>query len=242
MKRGIVSITFWERDKAAAMKIARLIADLEPTFNEQVDFLFLSRFDCAHDAETVNYVARKFATHTYINKNRRGVGWPFSCNECFFGLLDWVYTMRLANKLPEYKWVLNTEPDSCPLRRDWLLRLDEAWDKAKVKVLGPIVPPGPPETGGVHCNGNSLYSADMEFLHHLARKLGGCNPTGGFDFLLAPLFRKMGWADCRLMRSWWHCGPQTEDSIFQLQREGVVFLHGDKSDATHNIIRKQNGI
>lgn len=242
MKAGLLALPFWSGDKVAAMRAARLVADLEPRFNEQFDFLFLARFDCTHDMETVNHVASKFAVHTYINRHRRGTGWPFGCNELFFGLLDYVYTQRLAGKIPEYKFILNFEGDSCPLRRDWLLRIEEAWDMAKVKVLGPMVPPGPPETGGKHINGNACYSADMEFLHHMARRLGGCSPAGGFDWILAPVFQKLGWANCPAMRSWWHCPPQIAESILQLQREDVVFLHGDKTESVHGIIRKQHSL
>lgn len=242
MKTGLLALPFWNGDKEAAMRVARLVADLEPNFNDQFDFLFLARFDCTHDMDTVRHVATKFSVQTYINRNRRGVGWPFGCNELFFGLLDYVYTMRLAGKIPEYKFILNFEGDSCPLRRDWLARLDEEWDKAKVKVCGPLVPPGPPETGGTHINGNAMYSADMEFLHHLARKIGGCNPAGGFDFLLAPMFRKMGWANCPAMRSHWHCGSVPAEAFEALQREGVCFLHGPKDDSGIKFVRKQNGI
>jgi hypothetical protein len=224
------------------MRIARLAADLEPHFNDHFDFLFLARFDTPQDDATIKYVSAKFNVQTYINRHRRGVGWPHGCNELFFGLMDYVYTMRLADKIPNYKFILNFEGDSCPLRRDWLLRLNEQWDAHKVKVLGPIIPPGPPATGGIHCNGNAMYSCDMDFLHWIARKLGGCSPMGGFDFLLAPQFRQWGWADCRIMRSWWHCSPLTPEVVENLQRENVVFLHGDKSSATSDVIRKQNGL
>ncbi len=220
------------------MRVARLVADLEVRHSDKVDFLFVSRFDCTHDMETVKHVSAKFNTFTYINRHRRGVGWPFGCNDLWFGTIDHVYTESLANKMPPYKFILTFEADSCPLRRDWLLRLEEFWDNTKMKIVGPMVSHGPPEAGHKHINGNCMVSGDMEFLHFIARKTGGCNPAGGWDWLLAPTFKKMGWSDCPMMRSHWRAPNALDEGILKLQEHNVAFLHGVKDDSVINFIRR----
>lgn len=237
-QRILLALQFWEGDKAQAMRVARLVADLEVRHSERVDFLFVSRFDCTQDMDTVKYVSSKFNTHTFINRHRRGSGWPFGCNDLWFGTMDHVYTERLARKMPDYKFILTFEADSCPLRRDWVLRLEEFWDNARVKVCGPMVPYGPPESGHRHINGNTMLSGDMDFLHWVSRKVGGCNPAGGWDWLLAPQFMKLGWANCPLMRSHWRAPDATDAGIVKLQEHGVAFLHGVKDESVINYIRR----
>jgi hypothetical protein len=238
MSRILLALQFWHGDKEQAMKVARLIADLEPRHSERVDFLFVARFDTTHDMDTVKHVAAKFNVKTFINRHRRGVGWPFGCNDLWFGCMDHIYTEREAGHMPDYKFILTLEADSSPLRRDWILRLEEFWDKARVKVCGPMIPHGPPESGHKHINGNAMFSGDMDFLRLVSRKIGGCNPAGGWDWLLAPRFMKLGWANCPLMRSHWRAPNATEGGVYTLQENGVVFLHGVKDDSVLSYIRK----
>ena len=70
----LLALQFWKGDKDQAMRVARLIADLEPRHTDFADFLFVSRFDCEQDLATVEYVSQKFNVHTYVNRHRRGTG------------------------------------------------------------------------------------------------------------------------------------------------------------------------
>ena len=60
MSKLLLALQYWDGDKEMAMKVARLIADMEPAHNADVDFLFCSRFDCTHDMDSVAHVAKKF--------------------------------------------------------------------------------------------------------------------------------------------------------------------------------------
>jgi hypothetical protein len=182
-RKILLALQFWDGDKRPAMQVARLIADLERTHSAKADFLFVARFDCTHNLDTINYVAKKFNTHHYINRNRRATGWPWGCNELFFGTMDWVYSQAEAKRIPDYKAVMLLEGDSGPLHPNWVSQLSEEWDKAKVKVYGPLLDHGP------HINGNCMLSGDMTFLHWLTRTKGGCSPHGGWDFLLYQDFK-----------------------------------------------------
>jgi hypothetical protein len=234
-----VALQFWQGDKEMAMKVARLIADLEPRHSDQADFLFSARFDCTHDSDTVRYVNGKFNTTTHITRNWRGTGWPFGCNQTWLGTHDFIYDQMNAKKMPAYKAILTLEADACPIRPDWIARLSDAWDSAGVKCLGALIPPGPASTGGRHINGNALISGDLSFLYTLTRRIGGCHPCGGYDYLLAPFFMEEGWANCSLIRSHWHTPTATDEFLDRLVKEGAVHLHGVKDESVVNYVRRK---
>jgi hypothetical protein len=234
MKKLLLALQYWEGDRAQAMKLARLITDLQPGFCQQADFLFMSRFDCAHDMNSLNYVSSKFNIHHAINHRRQGVGWPHGPNELWFGVMDWIFTQREANLIPEYKAVLTFEADSCPLSPHWISSLSREWDRADVKVLGSLQPAPAP-----HINGNCLLSLDPKFLHWVAREVGGCTPHAGWDFFLAPHFKRWGWANTPLITSHWQTRTLSPELFEQLSKAGVVLHHGVKDDSCLTKVREQ---
>jgi hypothetical protein len=241
MNKILLAIQFWANDKADAMRMARFVADLEPEHSKLADFLFCARFDCTNDPATVAYVSSKFNTFTYVNKNRRAEGWPFGCNELFFGMVDHVFTQIEAKKMPQYKAVLAFEADGNPMCADWISQLHANWDKFHAKgahMVGALIPPGPKETDGKHINGNCLVDAGQEYLHWIARKIGGCRPTAGWDWVLAPTFKAAGWANCPGMRSFWRSPPMPRQVFDRLRKEGVFFVHGIKDSSIIDHVRK----
>lgn len=240
MSKILLALQFWEQDKAAAMQVARLVADLEPKHSDLADFLFVARFDCTQDPATIAYVSKRFNTFSYVNKHRRGQGWPFGCNELWFGTVDHAYTQMQAKLMPDYKAILTFEADGYPLTPDWISRLHDEWDRLHAKganIIGAMTPPGPPATAGVHINGNCMVSGDPEYLHWLARKLGGCPPGGGWDYILAPEFKRRGWADCPGMKSYWHAPSMQKPFFDRIRKEGVFFCHGVKDQSVIQLVR-----
>ncbi len=233
----LLALQFWEGDRAKAMQTARLIADLQPKRDDRFDFLFSARFDCPHDMETVRYVANKFAVHTFINKNRRGEGWPHGPNELWFGTVDHVYDFSQAQRFPQYRAILTFEADAYPLTPSWLSVLLEEWHKAEakgVKMLGSMQP-YPAE----HVNGNCLISGDSRYLHWISREVGGTSPHGGWDYVLRHEFKRRGWSDCSAMKSYWGSKSSTDTFLNRLSQEGVVFLHGIKDESVVNYVRNR---
>lgn len=235
MQKILLALQFWNGDRTAAMKVARLIADLQPELSNNADFLFFSRFDTPHDPATVEYVSRKFLTHTFINK-RRGVGWPSGCNDLFFGVMDWIYSQSVANKIPKYKAVMLLEGDSCPLHSGWIQQLSAGWDRAATKVYGPLLDHGP------HINGNCMMSCDTQFLKWISREVAGCSPVGGWDFLLYQEFKRRGAANSPEMRSWWRINSVAQETYDQLLAQNVSFLHGCKDDSLIRLVRQRHSI
>lgn len=230
----LLALQFWNGDKEQAMKVARLIADLEPRHSEYADFLFVSRFDCSHDKKTLDHVSRKFNVYSHISR-RREVGWPGGCNGLFFGTMDWIYSVNEAKRFPTYRAILTFEADAVPLSPNWISELSREWDRAQpAKMVGAFqTNPAP------HLNGNALFSGDIKFLKTIARDIGGCSPMGGWDFILRDTFRRLGWKDSRLFRSWWGYPTTTIETYDQLLREGVVFFHGCKDDSVVKLVRSR---
>lgn len=238
MNKLLLALQYWEGDKAQAMRLARLITDLEPRHCESADFLFVSRFDCTHDEETIRYVSSRFNVHTYINRNRRGTGWPSGCNDLWFGTIDHIYSFSEAKRLPPYKAVLTFEADACPLVPNWIRELSNAWDAQQARTITKIYGPRC-EYPLPHINGNALFGGDLLTLHKISRQIGGCPPDKGWDFWLAKQFKQMGWADAPMMKSQWQCKDMSEEDIEAHRAAGVVFLHGVKSEAVINSTRKK---
>lgn len=230
----LLALQFWEGDKEKAMKVARLIADLEVRHSDQADFLFVSRFDCGHDKKTLDLVSRKFNTYSYISR-RRGQEWPNGCNSMWFSTMDYVYAFNEAKRFPVYKAILTFESDAVPLSPNWISEISRAWDAGQpTKVMGAMQSsPGP------HINGNALFSGDIKFLKHIARDIGGCSPHAGWDYAMAGTFKRLGWKDSPLFRSWWNYPAMTAETYEQLLRENVVFFHGIKTDDTVNLVRRR---
>jgi len=233
----LLALQFWRGDEEAAMKRARLIADLEPRMSDSADFLFASRFDCTQSVETIKYVSRKFQVHTHINR-RRGTGFPSGCNDLFFGTADWVFTMSEAKRVPPYKAILFMEGDSFPLHPGWIEALSADWDAADAKVYGPFLTNGFKGAPG-HINGNCFISGDKRFLHWLCREKGGCSPSVGWDFLMYSEFVKWGAKDAPGMKSWWRTVDYTPAKYEELLAQGVSFLHGCKDDSLETLVRRK---
>jgi len=229
----LLALQFWDGDKDRAMQLARLIADLESRHSDAADFLFVSRYDCSQDAETIKHVSKKFNVHAYVNK-QRGQLWPHGCNALWFGTMDWVFGYGEAERIPPYKAILTFEADCAPLAPNWISELSREWDAKSTKVVGALqTSPGP------HINGNALFSGDKAFLKWVSREVGGCTPHAGWDYVLAPQFKKWGWADSKLFRSWWNYPTMTEETFKQLGREGVAFFHGCKDESLLNHVRRR---
>lgn len=235
----LICLQYWSGDRAQALQLARLLADIEPTMSERADFLFVSRFDCTHDAATVAHVARKFKVFTHTSK-RRGTGWPLGCNSLWFGTMEWFFRKIEARQVLPYKAAFCIEADGIPMSKTWIADLSNQWDvinkRKPVVMAGAWLANGPiPDCG--HINGNAMITGDLKFLKHLVLRIQDVKGTVGWDYGLAPMFRDWGWSDMHLIRSVWR-QPITEEIFLRNQREGTIWFHGIKEDNGIKLCRK----
>lgn len=235
--RMLLCLQFWEGDKKQAMKLARFIADLQQGRCENADFLFVARFDCSHDAETIKYVSKKFNVFHHTSK-RRGTGWPIGCNSLWFGTLEFTHHMREARKIPQYKNVFTFEADCVPLDPNWINVCSRAWDaecaKHETFVLGALL-----QYPGWHINGNAMFSCHPAFTHWLVKQVGGSPPNAGWDYALAGDLRRWGARDFPKLKSYWRCVSMPDPACEAELANGTVFLHGVKDDSLLNWARRK---
>ena len=220
-RKILIVLQFCKHDQRTAVELARLIADLQSGHSERADILLASRYDTRADEAMINGLARKFNVYTHVCR-RQAQGWPYGPNELWFDTMAYIYEMRSAGKFPDYKAILFIEPDTCPMRVDWIDALRKEWDAAGTNIVGTICP-----LPRDHVNGNAMFSGDMKFLEW-SSNLIGCSPHAGWDVLLAPKLKEQGWFDTPLIFNLYKApsiDPALMDFFFEVE---LAFLHGVK--------------
>lgn len=241
--RILILLSYWKGDRAQAMLLARLLADLEPGHSKSCDFAFIARRDCKHSAPDINYVSKKFPAFTGISA-RHETGWPLGCGGLLFGAVDWCMKGIHNGKLPKYKAILNLAADTCPLVNDGLAYMHAEWDrlsKKGVKIAGAMVGGNARCVSGKHINGDcTLFSADPEFLFWFAKQAGTTlRRGGGWDWLLAPQFELKGWSNIEGIRSDWKRPTFRPEEWDGYRAQGIRWLHGTKDNSLLELARKK---
>lgn len=239
--RLVLALQFWRGDRDLAMENARRIADNEPAFRDDVEFLFVARFDCPHDQVTVQHVAKKFRTSTHTT-SRRGTGWPAGCNDVWGDLCQYAMGRVYQGHWADVKAMLTFEADCVPVQRDWVDQISAEWDRAAAQgkfIVGAFMPP--PRNGPIgHINGNAMFAPDI------ARRVPsvfGCSPLVGWDAAHAALFEPH-WFPSPLFTNYYRGANVTEKDICRPSPDGraPVLVHGVKDrsvcDFADRVLRK----
>lgn len=246
----LITVPFWKEDRAQAMELSRLIADLEPDKSRRADFAFVARFDCPHDADTIGYVSKKFDAFK-VTSNRRETGWPNGCNGTFFGTMDWCLRGISSARIPAYKAIFVCAADTAPLARDAVEYLHQQWDLlASQKTLlkgnplvaaGAMVASNVQDPNGTHLNGDCvLLSGNPDFLFWLVKRIGGVmRRGGGWDWIIAPELALKGWANVPGIKSHYRRPSFTEEEWPGHVEAGIKWLHGIKDDSLLKIARRK---
>ena len=235
----LIALQYWDGDRERALALSRFLADLEPKHSDRADFMFMCRFDSSLDAASVKHVSRKFNTYS-LKSRKRGVGWPCGCNELWFSVMEWCQSMIQAKKIPHYKAIFTCEADGCPIPRNWIERLSSEWDR--VNTPNPVVMAGALVNPGPHINGNALLSGDLHFLTWIARRVGCVLPGGGWDYCLAPEFKKRGWADIPGMKSIYNTPTFSEAQYQDMVKNDWIWVHGGKDTSLIQYARARFGV
>jgi hypothetical protein len=231
MKRGLLVLQFWDGDKRAAMHLARLLADMEPTRRNDIDFVFLARADSTHDSETVEYVSRKFNVRKLRCKTL-GTGHPFGCWVLWFTALEWVYT---SGEYKNYQWIFPFEADTCPTSKTWINDLHEDFVRLDKNIVGAEW-----LFGYHHVNGNMMVRCDEPLLKWLVRDLtvAGVPQREPWDVYLFPQFSKWGVGFTQKMYNDYARRTISKDEFEAYNKQGLAFLHGTKDDSARHHARE----
>lgn len=170
-RKLLIVLNYWNGDRDMALKLADLIADLEPSRNMKADFMFHRRFDAEKMPSALkDRLSEKFeVVHDIKCRRMNAVGYPYGPNEMFYDLVE-----RMNNReyQMDYYAFLNMEADCCPLSPDWIDKMIEAYDEAyheRKSATGHVVT----HASMTHLNGVAIYSIDFW------SKAGGMNIIGG---------------------------------------------------------------
>jgi hypothetical protein len=158
----IVAIQYWAGDEVRALRLARLLADIEPVFRDDVTIALCRRFDMGAESallwETWNHCARKFRVAKFL-ANREGTGHPRGCNELWSSCMEHFSAKWRAGNLWAHS-IFTCEPDGVPLRADWIGRLKQAHRRtldAGRRITGPLMQEYP------HINGSIIAHLSLWF-------------------------------------------------------------------------------
>jgi len=138
-----IAIQFWKGDKRAALRLARFLADVEPSRREDVMLILASRYDLKMDneiAKTMMYCGRKFYV-SHVRSLREAKGHPAGCFGLWAGTADRCYANYSAKGWPWHN-VFFVEAEGVPARWDWidhLKRLHAANLATGKRVTGAIM-------------------------------------------------------------------------------------------------------
>jgi hypothetical protein len=196
----ILNLQFWEGDKAQAMALARLLADIELAPRHDVHFLFTSRFDCEHDEATVEYVTKKFPKCYKLTTKRKATGWPNGPNQMMGESYESIITMiKRGTGFRNATGIMFIEADCVPLHRNWISLLSKEWEDCGKAVLGAWLKAG--DAGMEHINGNCIINTTFwkkcAAIMHPASK-GGWDASLRYQILPNGYPSKLIWSDYRL--------------------------------------------
>ncbi len=227
MSRFLVLLQFWDGDRDKAMRLARFIADLELGFRNDVEFVFVARYDCEHDRETIDYVAQKFKVN-WITTYTKWTGWPSGCNGVAKDALEWI-----ASNRKDSPGALMIEPDCVPVCRGWIDRIRLEWDSlsSEIAQMGAWRPSGG-EHG--HVNGNCVIHPSVAgavsavITEHLA-----------WDCEIAPWIRHR-WHKTTLIKNCFESKGATNQDLFwaPIGEQLPALVHGFKDSSAIDLARQ----
>ena len=143
-----------------ANALAKLWADLEVSFNENITVLIATRFDLepsnAIDPSVLFSLKKKFNVITK-RVEKVGTGWPAGCNALEIGAYEWFVEENRAKKI-DFEYMFIAEPDTVPLRRGWVNEIMEEAYASNCLISGAYFTH---DDGVQHINGNCVIHRDF---------------------------------------------------------------------------------
>lgn len=220
----VIVLQYWAADEVKAMRLARLLADLEPRRRTDVTLCFFRRFDTSESAAlfgTRMHCGYKFGTMA-MQARREGTGHPDGCNAMWSSLMDQFAGAWRAGSLGAHS-VFCMEADGVPLRKDWLNRL--LADHQRTLEAGKRVT-GPEMNRLRHINGSIIAHLSMWWdrlsLHETP-------PGQAWDLFHAQVIgseaRPSTW-----MRNVYGAGNWSDESLAAMSKE-TAWLASSKDDS-----------
>lgn len=230
----MIALQFWEGDRVKAMRLARLIADIEPKARDDVEFCFVRRFDTepiAHD--DLSHLSLKFKTHV-IKTTTQWTGWPGGPNAMALDVLNAFKDWEGLDAL------LLIEPDCVPTSCHWLRHIMDEWESATTLqkwVMGSWRGSGGQDG---HINGNCVVRPDLAKVVPLGNLVG---PGFAWDCAIAP-YIKNHWFITGAIKNQFQSSNATAADLLtpEFGEFSPSLVHGYKDDSAFEIGKMLSGV
>ena len=175
MNRGniLFCMQFCKLDEEPAYELIKLMTDVVVANGKgqaPVDLMLATRFDTTINMEKAMYAAKAFrAIRTYTCPSQV-TGWPDGPNALAYGVYRY-FASQCTSKRFKYEAIFLMEPDSVPLRLDFIDRIVSEWHSHNRAIMGFHVKP---DKAIGHINGNMIIRNDFG---NICRKFGS-GPLG----------------------------------------------------------------
>jgi len=223
---------YWEGDKARALSVSRLIADLQQERSREFGVMFSRRFDASPvDRDTLSHVGKKFDIYTHRCRGR-DTGWPAGCNSMAAEMFVLARERWESGEWSRVSGIWLLEADIVPLRKTWLGSVALDWAKARAdkKLVMGAWTPGPGPDG--HINGNLLFHPSLAAK---VKGLEGTPPNVGWDVHHAAKL-KPWWRPTDRMANFYGATNVTEEDLYGPGKRHC-FVHGVKDHSAVRIAR-----
>ena len=220
-RRIVLAIQYWSGDREASMRNVRRIVDNEPAFRKDFEMCFVSRFDCEHDLETIEYAKSRFRVSVHTSA-RRGTGWPTGCNDLVGDLLQHSVGQVKNGEWAKVSALFLMEGDCIPIHREWLSRLSDEWSATEREwkwLSGKWHATGGPVG---HVNGNMLIHP---MIAHFIPSIAGTRANMAWDCAWAPAF-KPHWRAGNFIENLYQQTAIPRATLESLSATGKVLIHG----------------
>jgi hypothetical protein len=221
----VIALQFYAGDQDRALRVARLIAAIEPRFRDDVTFCFARRFDVEMSPElwaASLEVGRKFKV-MHVRSKREGVGHPAGSFGIWAGTLDALAEGWASGSLRAHSAFM-IEADGVPLRADWIDIIIEEHRKtiaAGKRITGAEMIEGTPHANGGLAMAFSCW-LDRPSLHR-------CPEAQAFDLFHAPVILSETRFSGRI-RNVYGASRWSDESIRNMARE-CVWLCSSKDNS-----------
>ena len=124
----LLALQFHPEAKNQAMAMASLMADLEPSPQMKMGFMFCPKFDTLVDTTVEAKVKAKFPDTRIFQCKSRARGWPQGPNAQAHEVYAHFYAKCHDLRDPwRYCAILMGEPDCLPMTPDWVSQLQDEW-------------------------------------------------------------------------------------------------------------------
>ena len=146
-------LQFWKGDKKEALGLARLLADIEPAWRDDVVLVFSRQSNCPMDRdvmETQQYCGEKFPVSEFEAPVPENIKYPYAAYLQWSSTVEWLSKAYHSGQLPCGD-VFMFESDGAPMSSNWINRIKQAHELTLSRekwVTGPYVSSNPPHVNG----------------------------------------------------------------------------------------------